>query len=61
MEFRDVTFAYPARPGRLVLKGFNLAIAPGAARAVADDNAARVVAVVEVYSYYIPTTLPGGS
>lgn len=29
MDFRDITFAYPNRPGRLVLKGFNLEIPPG--------------------------------
>ena len=29
IEFRDVTFAYPGRPGHVVLDGFHLALSPG--------------------------------
>ena len=40
IEFKDVRFAYPSRPGEEVLKGLNLKIAPHKVTAIVGDSGA---------------------
>lgn len=40
IEFRDVSFCYPSRPGELVLNGVNLQIQPHKVTAVVGDSGA---------------------
>ena len=40
VEFRDVTFSYPSRPGHQVLRNMNLVLQPGKVTAVVGDSGA---------------------
>ena len=40
MEFRDVTFTYPSRPGHPVIKELSLSLSPGKVTAVVGDSGA---------------------
>ena len=40
VEFRDVTFSYPSRPGHQVLRSMNLVLQPGKVTAVVGDSGA---------------------
>jgi len=52
IEFRDVEFAYPNRPGALVLDGFSLAISPGESVALVGSSGSgksTTVAILEKF------------
>ena len=40
VEFRDVSFTYPSRPGQIVIKNMNLVLQAGKVTAVVGDSGA---------------------
>ena len=40
VEFKDVSFIYPSRPGQMVIKNFDLELQPGKVTAVVGDSGA---------------------
>ena len=40
VEFKDVSFFYPSRPGQMVIKNFDLKLRPGKVTAVVGDSGA---------------------
>ena len=40
VEFRDVTFTYPSRPGQKVIRNMDLVLQPGKVTAVVGDSGA---------------------
>ena len=40
VEFRDVTFTYPSRPGQVVIRNMDLVLQPGKVTAVVGDSGA---------------------
>merc|ERR1711939_746411 len=61
IEFKDVRFAYPSRPGEEVLKGLNLKIAPHKVTAIVGDSGAGKSTLTTLFNSSLGDNIGHGS